>query len=379
MLCDVINLLHDLSVDVDDERMRRVIHEAFLSEGILKAIANSLPRLYDESVDNDDQATFAEALARALAIFEDIVDGKPTLAFRLVNDTGIMEACIPMVHVKRQKPVEAAAELLAVLLQQDFQVRELFIDHGGLRVVLDTIDKLKGGVETVHNLVDVICCLLLTQKGKQQFANEDGVEVVLGVIKRSKRYREAALRILDFGCVGNARAVGKIFESRGVGILFAVLGRLEEEGGRDGEVRGMAEHLVGVLFSMLRYGDVGERERVIRKMKEGGKVVMFVRLYVWFKEGIVGSVMDELEEGPIVLQMGAVVLGYVVAEGGQVFREGVLKVLKEMNVGVEEIVRRCNEYIEGIDEREEREREQNRINWLIEETKRQSGEGYDEG
>lgn len=379
MLCDVISLLHDLSVDVDNELMRNFIQEAFLSHGILKAIANSLPRLSGESTDNDDQVTFAEALARALGIFEDIVDAKTTLAFRLVNDTGIMEACIPMVKAQRQQPVEAAAELLAVLMQQDIQVRELFIDYGGLRVVLDTVDKLKGGVETVRNLMDVVCCLLLTQKGKQQFVDEGGVEIVLNIIRRSKKYREAALRVLDFGCVDNARAVGIIFESRGVGILFAVLGRLEEEGGSEGEVRRMTEHLVGLLLSLLRYGDGEQRERVMMKMKEGGKVLMIVRIYVWFRDGTGGGVLDELEEGSLVLQMGAVVLGYVMAEGGQALRDGVIKVLKEMNVGLEEIFRRCDEYVEGIEEREDRDREHSRIRWLVEQTKRQTEEEYGEG
>lgn len=370
MLCDVINLLYDLCVDVDDKQMRRVIHDAFFSHGILKAIVNSLRRLCAEFANNEDQTSHMEAQVRILSIFEDILDGEPSLALRLVNETGIMEACIPMVQAQGQQPVEATAELLAVLMQQGVQVCELFIDRGGFPVVLGSIEKLKGGGETVRNLMDVVCCLLLTEKGKEKFVDEGGVEVALGVIKRSKKFREAALGMLDFGCMGSRRAVGRIFESYGIGILFAVLSSLEGEGVREGEMKVVAERLLGLLFAMLRYGDDQERDRIMKKMREGSKVLIIVRLYLWFREDIEVDVLDEsLEKRLLVLQMGATVLGHVVAEGDQVLREGVLRVLKDVNIELDEILTRCKEYVEGIEGGEEKEREGERIERLVEEVK----------
>eukprot|EP00177_Eucheuma_denticulatum_P001594 GFKZ01002847.1.p1 GENE.GFKZ01002847.1~~GFKZ01002847.1.p1 ORF type:complete len:497 (-),score=97.40 GFKZ01002847.1:2988-4442(-) len=376
ILDTVISLLHDLAVDVDEPQPRIQMHDAMLEQGLLGGVADIFNRLINYTTDSEEQESRADALEKAFALFEDVLDGRPKLFARIIEKTSILDKCLEMIQL--QPPVVGAAELLAVLTQEDANVKEMFIDADGMAIILKTAEKLKGGVEVIEDLFGVLCSVVLIKKGREMFVEEGGVPIVLEIMRKSRRYRVLALRSLDFACVAGGKAVRKIFEGGGLGILFAVLGTFEKGTWKEEEIRSMGESLFGILFEMLRYGERDERGRVLRKMREGGRVMLIVRIYTFFRKALGdGDLEEQMDKGLTAVQTGAVILGYVVAYGGENLRKAVVTILREIEFGVEDIIQKMREYCEGIENEEVQGLERKRIGKVVEDIIDSVGDAQD--
>lgn len=437
ILYRTVDLLHDLTATDDSETGRddgRELYDALLKAGIFAALNDVLDtRLLAQVAvsDADDDAATQEAVAQTFSIFENSLDARPDLAAPVAENSRIIQTCIKQINVPQ--PNSAAVELLAVLVQSSAECRKHFVEHNGINTILEALApfrkrrKLKRSEKTsidtetsaeqeevMENMFGVLCCTLFGGSGaKSAFLLLEGVELMVSFMKSSKTYRGAATKVLEFACTGHAPAVQRLLACGGVGVVFAVLRNIgEEEQAKPGvkrrqrmhedEVKGMTEHVFGIMFSMFRYASDDDRRRLLLKLREDGagktrRVVSLYRHFALAVENVIATrgrylltpdgkttsmsnkqgddgeeeLEDKLEAGLLIVQMGAAIIGHVLAYGDEDLRKALSTMLPQVGLNVALICRTLEEYagsLEGGLENEGRakaEKERTRILDLV--------------
>lgn len=438
-----IALLHDLAA-VDGSEAEgdasRSLYDALLQSGTFAALADVLdaqllPRLAAPGA--DDVAVAQDAVAQTFSIFESSLDARPDLAAAIAKSSKIIDTCVKQVQIPQ--PNATAVELLAVLVQDAAECKTQFVERGGINSLLEALapfrkrrklsapDNEVAGVESrvereemVENMCGVLCSAFLGGSGaKSAFLKLEGVELMVSFMKSSRRHRGAATKVLDFACTGHAAAVQRMLECGGVGVIFAVLGAIGEDerltpgkkrsrGMSEDEVKGMTEHLLGIVFSLFRYANEDDKRRLLLKLREDGaaKVRKVVALYRHFGaavEDVVGDhgryllgaegkstkvdgnqendemLVERFEAGLLIVQMGAAIIGEVLAYGDEGMRKAVSVLLPQVRLNVELICRTLEEYAgsiedgEGEDGKAEADSERRRVLGLVEDVRRSSG------
>jgi beta-catenin-like protein 1 len=134
-----------------------------------------------------------------LSILETLLSGKPdidTMVFEMIHQFLVGNLTVKFDSVKQY-----ATEILVILLQTNSGNRLKMKEY--VEVVLQSLayyksrdaqDKLE--LETMENVFDVLCLLLLEKELCQVFLDEQGIELMILMLKAKKMSRMRALKVL---------------------------------------------------------------------------------------------------------------------------------------------------------------------------------------
>lgn len=170
---------------------------------------------------------------RNSGVFENLASQQST-AELIVKQTNILSWLLQRIQA-RESPItqnkQYSAELLAILLQASPLNRKAFVGLEGVDVILQLLspyrkrDPVKGGdeEELVENLFDVLTCVVDEPEGKGKFVENEGVELMLIMLREGKMAKIRALRVLDHAVNGGHDGVivcQQIVEAAGLKTIF---------------------------------------------------------------------------------------------------------------------------------------------------------------
>lgn len=232
---DMIELLSQLTeADAveDHEEEARMLIGALIDNGLMTVLVETLKKM-DES--NEDEAN---AVYNILSVVENCIDVMPDISSTIANTTGMMEwlkdRLRPNLNVDSN--TQYASEILAVLLQSgDMKARLKFGDIGGVDTALRSIAPYRAKAtetpeeeEFVENVFDILCAVLMENAGKKSFLQNEGIELMILMLKGRTLSRTAALKCLDFATTKFNKACDVSVQKGILPLLFGIfMGKLK--------------------------------------------------------------------------------------------------------------------------------------------------------
>lgn len=282
---DTIELLSQLTeadaVENYEDEARVLIH-ALVDNGMMVALFETLGKM-DES--NEEEA---KAVYNILSVVENCVDVMPDVASTVAETTGMLEwltgrLCIPS---DVDSNAQYASEVLAVLLQSGgAETRLKFVQIDGVDAALRSIAKYRSKAiqtpeeeEFVENVFDILCAVLMENTGKASFLENEGIELMILMLKGRTLSRTAALKCLDFATTKFDKACNRCIQKGLLSLLFGVfMGKLKILQGDKKKIKRHLEvykdeeevrcvSIIANLFICLE--DDASRHRVVAKFVE---------------------------------------------------------------------------------------------------------------
>jgi beta-catenin-like protein 1 len=346
---EIIDELTDEDVDAEEEQWDALV-DALFDADFLSLLVSNLERL-DETQETDRGGVY-----RALSIVENLC-GRTTTAERVAKEEGLLKWLLQRIQAKEKEGVsqnkQYAAEILAILVQESTLNRRRLVNLDAVDIMLQLVapyrkrnpEKGSDEEEYVQNLFDALTCIVDEEEGKAKFVEAEGVELCLIMLKEGKLSKGASLRLLDHavGSSAGGQVCLKIVEAGGLKNMFTLFMRKKLD-------HRMAEHLVSIFASMLRWIPSGsdERVRLLAKFVEKDyekteKLVKLRRECVQRIEAVDASRRDEqlrlphgqsnmsewnsrrMEAGEYTLRTVDIVLAWLIAED-----DGAKKTIKHM-------------------------------------------------
>ncbi|RPA80637.1 DUF1716-domain-containing protein [Ascobolus immersus RN42] len=371
---EVLSELTDDEVDVEPEQWNALV-KGMTDAQLFEMMTSNLERL-NESNESDKNGVY-----HTLSVFENLASQQST-AEAIVKQTNILTWLIQRIQV-RESPItqnkQYSAELLAILLQASPLNRKAFIKLEGMDSTLQLLspyrkrDPVKGGdeEELVENLFDALTCTVDEPEGKEKFVENEGVELMLIMLREGKMAKVRALRVLDHAVSGGQQSVlvcERIVEAAGLKTIFGNFMKKQEPQA--------IEHLLGIFAAMLRSlpADTPERIRTLAKFVEKDyekikKLITLRREYLARLQQVDRMINKQkaalseeeqseraeewfsrrLDAGLFCLQMTDVILAWLCAEDDGA-RNKIKDVLAEKKETLEALKATLNEQLELMDD-----------------------------
>ena len=264
---EIINELTDEDVDAKQEQWDAIV-DAMFEADLLGLLYENITRMNEEF--ESDKA----GIYHILGVLENL-SSRSSIILRLGRDTGFIGWLLSRIQMKETivtQNKQYAAEILAILLQSSPENRTHFMSLNGVDLCLQLLssyrkkDPSKGTEEEeyVENLFDCITCCVDDAEGKSKFLEAEGIELCLIMLREGKMSRPRALRLLDHSLSGldGGQCCLRLIEVGGLKATFNLFMKRQ-----DSET---SEHLLGILFSMLRLlpANSAERIRLLAKFEE---------------------------------------------------------------------------------------------------------------
>ncbi|KAH7030778.1 Catenin-beta-like protein [Microdochium trichocladiopsis] len=279
---EIVNEFTDEDVNAAEPEWNAMV-DALLEADLLGLLVSNLERL-DESEEVDRNGIYY-----AMSIIENLCSRTGT-AEQVAKNEKLLRWLLKRAQRKETNPPvsqnkQYAAEILAILVQSSSPNRRVLASLDAADIMLQLVaayrkrDPEKGGEEEeyMENLFEALTCVVDEPEGKLRFVEAEGVELCLIMLKEGKLSKAAALRLLDHA-VGGAtgfEVCQKVVEAGGLKTIFTMFMKKS----LDGQT---AEHLVGILASLLRLlpAESPERIRTLAKFVEKNyeKTIKLVQL-----------------------------------------------------------------------------------------------------
>ncbi|OEH80581.1 beta-catenin family protein [Cyclospora cayetanensis] len=107
--------------------------------------------------------------------------------------------------------------------------------------------------ELVLNLFDALCSLLLVESNRELLGKQQGVELMLRIIKERRFFTPQAVKALDFALMDSPANCATFVERLGLRFLFSMfLGKVKEGGHKPKKPDDLIEHVVSLINSLLK-------------------------------------------------------------------------------------------------------------------------------
>ncbi|KAH6583816.1 hypothetical protein BASA60_001252 [Batrachochytrium salamandrivorans] len=269
--------------------------QALIESDAFPLLVQNLNRL-DESRPDDKQGIF-----NTLSVIENFVAVDPLLAEKVVSSTNIFPWILA--RISQKSPFDSirqyASELLTILLQTSHSNRQRIISLAGIDTLLRVISPYRrkdpadpDETEFFENVFDTICLCLDLRRGKTDFVDAEGIELMLMMIKSGKMSRMRAIKVIDHlllregpladdeASAADSDAVSTVtmasrhfIEVLGLKTVFAAFihkgARKYKKMYADYSQREEEEHIVSILASLLKSLDSeSSRARLLFKLIE---------------------------------------------------------------------------------------------------------------
>lgn len=367
-------------------------------------VVDLLCRLKEDGSEDD-----ALGISSCLSVVENLLELQPSLATTLAQAQKL-----PAFLFKRIRPPPApgaantsaaasgvsayvadgtrlhAAEVLAALLQQ-LQPPEK--SQLGGRTGADGVDRLLRAVapyrkkdpesaqeeELVLNLFDALCSLLLVESNRELLGKQQGVELMLRIIKERRYFTPQAIKALDFALMDSASNCTTFVERLGLRSLFSLfLGKVKEGKHKPKKPDDLIEHVVSIINSLLKNCTGTPIARVLNKFQECRfeKIERLLELRETYTTRVrkakekfeVAEEMQEInkemgvdaeerryldacEAGLSVLQQLDCIIVRLTNAGNAMVRMRLMDLMRMKNIGYTEIEAILKEFVEHMDEK----------------------------
>ncbi|KDQ14244.1 hypothetical protein BOTBODRAFT_145829 [Botryobasidium botryosum FD-172 SS1] len=302
---DVVEVVHELTdEDVGDqideneegeskEETLKVLIDALelalrnivkLENQIFELLVQNFGRL-DEAQESDRQGIFHtlgqhNVVSRSVGIFENLVGFSPALARTIVNKTTILPWLLNRITSKTYDENRGyASELLAILLQNDRENRLEMAKHNGVETALKVLSQYRrrdpptaDETEFMENVFDALCSALMEPEVKKAFLHEEGVDLMVIMMKEKLLARSRSIKALDHALAGPAGAPNceAFVEALGLKTLFSLFMGKSKKQKSASPVSEDTTHVLGIMSSLFTNlaSDSPPRVRLLTKFVE---------------------------------------------------------------------------------------------------------------
>ncbi|XP_072305657.1 beta-catenin-like protein 1 [Eucyclogobius newberryi] len=292
----VVDLLQELT-DIDtlheSEEGAEVLVDALLEGQVVALLVQNMERL-DESVKEE-----ADGVYNTLAIIENMAEFRPGLCTEAAQQ-GLMQWLLK--RIKAKMPFDAnklyCSEILAILLQNNDDTRELLGEMDGIDVLLQQLSVFKRHnpstaeeQEMMENLFDALCSCLMLPNNRDRFLKGEGLQLMNLMLREKKMSRTSALKVLDHGMIGpeGADNCHKFVDILGLRTIFPLFMKTPKKMKKTGtSEKEHEEHVCSIIASMLRNLKSQQRSRLLTKFTENDceKVDRLMELYFKYLEAV---------------------------------------------------------------------------------------------
>ncbi|XP_075756909.1 beta-catenin-like protein 1 isoform X2 [Pelodiscus sinensis] len=203
----VVDLLQELT-DIDtlheSEEGAEVLIDALVDGQVVALLVQNLERL-DEGVKEE-----ADGVHYTLAIVENMAEFRPEMCTEAAQQ-GLVQWLLK--RLKAKMPFDAnklyCSEVLAILLQNNDDNRELLGELDGIDVLLQQLSVFKRHnpstaeeQEMMENLFDSLCSCLMLSSNRDRFLKGEGLQLMNLMLREKKISRSSALKVLDHAMIG---------------------------------------------------------------------------------------------------------------------------------------------------------------------------------
>ncbi|XP_062283049.1 beta-catenin-like protein 1 [Scomber scombrus] len=292
----VVDLLQELT-DIDtlheSEEGAEVLIDALLEVQVVALLVQNMERL-DEQVKEE-----ADGIYNTLAIIENMAEFRPGLCTEAAQQ-GLMQWLLK--RIKAKMPFDAnklyCSEILAILLQNNDNTRELLGEMDGIDVLLQQLSVFKRHnpstaeeQEMMENLFDALCSCLMLPANRDRFLRGEGLQLMNLMLREKKLSRTSAMKVLDHGMIGpeGADNCHKFVDILGLRTIFPLFMKTPKKMKKTGaSEKEHEEHVCSIIASMLRNLKSQQRSRLLNKFTENDceKVDRLMELHFKYLEAV---------------------------------------------------------------------------------------------
>uniref|UniRef100_A0A8C3G8Z2 Catenin, beta like 1 n=1 Tax=Cyclopterus lumpus TaxID=8103 RepID=A0A8C3G8Z2_CYCLU len=295
-LLTVVDLLQELT-DIDtlqeSDEGAEVLVDALLEGQVVALLVQNMERL-DEQVKEE-----ADGIYNTLAITENMSEFRPGLCTEAAQQ-GLMQWLLK--RIKAKMPFDAnklyCSEILAILLQNNDNTRELLGEMDGIDVLLQQLSVFKRHnpstaeeQEMMENLFDALCSCLMLPANRDRFLRGEGLQLMNLMLREKKMSRTSAMKVLDHGMIGQEGADNchKFVDILGLRTIFPLFMKTPKKMKKAAaSEKEHEEHVGSIIASMLRNLKSQQRSRLLNKFTENDceKVDRLMELHFKYLEAV---------------------------------------------------------------------------------------------
>jgi len=284
---EVISFVRDLfDTQIEEESLQVVqdLYNTFIKNKLIEGLVQNLSRLDVEKEDD------SEGINKILNVLENILEIKPDTAQYIVDNTKIFVWLIkklsPKVPFDDNKLY--ASEIFAILVQFNKDNQFTFGKMGGIEHVLTTLaDYRKKNPENeeeremIENVFDVLCSSLLLSENQAIFTKNEGVELMIRMIKEKNFCSRLAIKSLSYAVDKNLPNCKAFVDGLGLKFLFPIFMRKGIKEKKPDLQAQLDEYSVTILYSLVCNLTGVYLDRIVNKFKEGDgdKIDRLIELY----------------------------------------------------------------------------------------------------
>ncbi|PFH32380.1 putative beta-catenin family protein 1 [Besnoitia besnoiti] len=287
---DVLAEFTDADTLAECENPQEILNK-LVEHQIAELTVDTLLRINEGSGEDEQRG-----VSHCLTIIENLLELEPGLApkfakfhklpnwllRRVRNPTGLQAAAASAASAFDFNRIYAS-EILVILLQNSAEARETIgAKQGG-----DAVDKLLRAVavyrkkdpessqeeEMAQNLFDALCSLLLVRMNQELLGKQQGIELMLRVVKERRFFCSQAIKVLDFALLGCAPNCQLFVEKLGLKFLFSIFMRKsrptqQKRKKSKAQEKQDEEHAVSIINSLCRGCSGIATARVLNKFME---------------------------------------------------------------------------------------------------------------
>lgn len=258
-----------------------------------KLIEHQLPELTVDTlqrINEENGEDEQRGVSHCLSIIENLLELEPSLAGKFTKFHRLPNWLLRRVRNPVGSQTAAAfdfnriyaSELLVIILQNSAEARETIgSKQGG-----DAVDRLLRAVavyrkkdpessqeeEMAQNLFDALCSLLLVPANKELLGKQQGIELMLRIVKERRFFCSQAIKVLDFALLGCPPNCQIFVEKLGLKFLFSIFmkkARPSQQKKRNkAQEKQDEEHAVSIINSLCRGCSGIATARVLNKFME---------------------------------------------------------------------------------------------------------------
>lgn len=399
----VVDLLQELT-DVDtlneSEEDATALVDAMLEGQITAMLVQNMERL-DEAVKEE-----SDGVHNTLAIIENITEFRTEICSEAAQQ-GLLGWLLK--RIKMKSPFDTnklyASEIMAILLQNSDEVRQLLGDEEGIDVLLQQLatykrhePSTKEELEYMENLFNCMCSALMLPANRSRFLKGEGLQLMNLMLREKKMSRNCAIKVLNHSMTGvdgvdNSQKFVDILGLRTIFPLFMKTPKTARAGPSSDELE---EHICSIIGALLRNCHSTQRQRLLSKFTENDheKVERLMELHFKYLDKVrhcddiiekekvrlkhLGEEVDDdmedefylkrLDSGLFTLQLVDYIMLEICASGASSIKAKVMQILNMRGGSIKVIRGIMREYAGNIGDAKDpaaREAEQSRILQLV--------------
>ncbi|XP_063933378.1 beta-catenin-like protein 1 [Zophobas morio] len=255
----VVQLFFELT---DDEVLTDFPDEAnTLIEALVKD--NFILLLYQNIIRMDEKnADDSTCVHSTLGILENFTSLEPKLCETIVDSSEFLPWLLGRIRVKQFDQNKLyASEILSILLHHGEIISRKLGEMGGIDSLLRSLAHYRNKdpkdseeIELLNNLFDSLCSCLLVKENKKHFLQEEGIELLIIMLKEKKMASVGAVKVLNYCFTGGNEfeACKKFVDQFGLKSLFPKFMKPPKKFIKGLEVNDFEESVVCIIYDMLR-------------------------------------------------------------------------------------------------------------------------------